>query len=96
MLLLWSLSTCLVFVLLTEALDESHNGVLKDLKSLPSWKDSVCALRRRARSVQHYMFPQPRFPAPVDVPQCAQEAMECGHHVTRQCRGGLSLVYSLG
>ena len=36
------------------------------------------ALRRRARSVQPYMFPQPHLPAPVDVAQCAQEAMECG------------------
>ena len=38
----------------------------------------VRALRRRAQSVHHYMFAKPWFPAPVDGPQCAQEARECG------------------
>ena len=57
---------------------ESHDGVLKGLKGLPSRKDRVRALRRRVQSVHHYMFAKPCFPAPIDGPQCAQEARECG------------------
>ena len=79
MLLLWWLSTCFVFVLLTEALDEVTQWRPQGPQEFAFMeRRRARAHRRRVRSVQHYMFPRPRFPPPVDVPQCAQEARECG------------------